>query len=180
VRAEQQRMEAQAEENARILDAAVAPLVSRAYVMVGVAFFVLAATCIWGLASGPSSDLAQLHTPVGIGLVVASLVTLLVALGITGSPIKRRTGYDGDAMMFVVWFFPIFGFVMPVIGQIMCLVVAFKRFGGEVGGSMGEVNGRPVHAPVIQLNGEGVPLGLVLLIIALLWPAAIASLVLMA
>jgi hypothetical protein len=175
---EQERREIEAAEEARRRDADVARLVSRAYVVAGVACFVLVTTGVWGLASGPWSELDELHTPVGIGLAAASVVSLIVALAFAGMPIKRRTGFSGDAMVFIVWFYAIFGFVMPVVGQIMCLVTAFKRFGGLVGGNLGEINGSAVSCPVVQLKGESVPLGLVYLALALLWPAAIVSLAL--
>jgi hypothetical protein len=59
--------------------------------------------------------------------------------------------------------------------QIMCLVVGIRRFGGKVGGSMGKVNDVPVTAPIVQLQGESVPLAIVYLELALPWPLAIAS-----
>jgi hypothetical protein len=57
----------------------------------------------------------------------------------------------------------------------MCLSVGIKRLGGKVGGSMGSINNVPVEAPVVQLHGESAPLAFVYLELALLWPAAVAS-----
>jgi hypothetical protein len=174
-RKQQERQQVLAAEEAELRDRDVARLVSQAFVSASIAGVVLFATSMWALVTASMGDLAQIHTSVGIALVVTSAICLIVALAMAGMPIKRRTGYGGDAMVFVVWFFAIFGFVMPVVGQIMCLVVGIKRFGGKVGGSMGQINNVPVSAPIVQLHGESVPLAIVYLELALLWPLAIAS-----
>ncbi len=174
-RQQRERLQVLTAEENELRDRDVARLVSQAFVSAGVAGVVLLATSVWALVTASMSDLAQIHTSVGIALVVTSAICLIVALAMAGMPIKRRTGYAGDAMTFVVWFYAIFGFVMPVVGQIMCLVVGIKRFGGRVGGSMGTINDVPVTAPIVQLEGESVPLAIVYFELALLWPLAIAS-----
>jgi Zn finger protein HypA/HybF involved in hydrogenase expression len=174
-RRQQERLLVLDAEEGKLRDEDVARLVSQAFVSAIVAGVALLATSVWALVTASMSDLAQIHTSVGVALVVTSAICLIVALAMAGMPIKRRTGYSGDALLFVVWFFAIFGFVMPVVGQIMCLVVGIKRFGGKVGGSMGQINDVPVSAPIVQLHGESVPLAIVYLELALLWPLAIAS-----
>jgi hypothetical protein len=109
---------------------------------------------------------------------VAALIGVIVADILAGRPIQRRTGFDGSFMFFAQWFFLIFAVAMPVAGQIMALVLGFIRLGSpSIGGSTITTNGSSKSYPVKDLpRGEGKPLGLVYLAMAVLYPAIVVTL----
>lgn len=168
------------EARAREPSAEVTRLVQQAYRWVGLFYALLVATIAWSgaraLLGSPSGALDGLGQAVTVALTILSLAALIVALAVSGRPIQRSAGYGGDMMVFVVWFFVFFAIAMPVIGQIMALVIAIRRLTGNVGGgTIKSGASRTYHEPRKFHHGETVPLGLVYLALALLWPVLLLT-----
>jgi hypothetical protein len=174
------RRAAQAEEDAREKDEEILRLKQAAYVWVQVLYVMMVLTLASIALSLRTSVLGDAEAAVCIALVAVTTVVVLVAVAMASRPVKRRTGYDGAAMMFVAWFYLIFGFLMPVVGQLMVLVMGFKRFAGTLGGvtiSSGEGTAGTYYPAITLTQGETYPLGFVYVAFALWWPAAIAGVV---
>jgi hypothetical protein len=160
------------------LDVEITALIRRGYAACAVLWAVMGTTAAWAwLAPQLEGVTHEVALEIGLPLVGVSLVVLFVTLFIASRPVKVRTKYDGTMMMFIVWFFVIFGLTMPVFGSVMCLVVAIKRFTGTLGGSTIRSGGSVTHYKSIKmLRGETYPLGVAYLALALLWPAIIFGL----
>jgi hypothetical protein len=176
LRAEASRLARLAGENQRAKDAEVARLKRRAYAWLGavVALMALTLGCIQLCLSTDLLGVAEVPACAALGGI--AIVVFLVTVFMASRPVKLRTGYDGNMMMFVAWFFLIFGFVMPVVGQVMVLVVGLWRFTGKLGGATITVNGSSTSYPSIRLTrGETFPLGFAYVAFALWWPAAVVG-----
>jgi hypothetical protein len=160
------------------LDVEIAALVRRGYAACAVLWAVMGTTAAWmWLAPQLEGVTREVALEVGLPLVGVSLVVLVVTLFLASRPVKVRTKYDGTMMMFIVWFFVVFGLTMPVAGSAICFVVAIKRFVGTLGGSTIRSNGHSTsYEPIKMLRGETYPLGVAYLALALLWPAIIFGL----
>jgi hypothetical protein len=166
-----------AQADARDRDAEVARLVRQAYSWVGIFYALLVSTIAW--SGGPALlgvSLGGLGQAVSVALTVLTLAALIVALAMSGRPIQRSARYGGDMMVFVVWFFVFFAIAMPVIGQIMAFAIAVRRLTGNVGGGTIKSGGIRTHYEARKFHrGETVPLGLVYLALALLWPVLLLT-----
>lgn len=157
---------------AAALDSEVSGLVRTGHVFAVGLWAVMLTTLGWCLFAPETGVDREIAATIGFVLVGASLVCLLVTMFMASRPVKRRTGYDGTMMMFIVWFFVIFGLLMPVIGSIMCLVIAIKRFMGTLGGSSIRSGGSSkYYEPIKMRHGETFPLGVAYLALAVVWPA---------
>jgi hypothetical protein len=167
-RAEEQRVYDAGVAKDRERDAEVARVMPRAYGMVGALYLLAIAATAWNFASsamGAPSPTVALVLQGGIVLFIAA------AFYATSQPLIRRTGHGDDMILFT----SIFAAVMPVVGQIMSIALAVKRFGGAFGGASALDGGESY--PSVQLKGESVPIALVYLALALLWPASVGSVV---
>ena len=175
---EQASKEAADEEAGQELDVRIAALMSTAYTGVVVMYVIMLVALAWNVGASQWPALADARQPVGIGLLAAALISVISADILAGRPIQQRTGFDGSFMFFAQWFFMIFAVAMPVVGQGMALVMAFVRLGSSsVGGSTITDNGSTKYYPTKELpRGEGRPLGLVYLAMALLYPAIVLTL----
>jgi hypothetical protein len=175
---ESRRLEAANEEAALELDARIDGLTRVAYRGVIVATVLLLLALAWSLGAAQWPDLADARQPVGIGLLAVGLIGVVVAIILAGRPIQQRTGFDGQFMFFAQWFFLIFALAMPIAGQVMALVVGFNRVvSTSIGGSQITSNGQTTSYPVKDLpRGEGRPLGLVYVAVAVLYPAVVVTL----
>jgi hypothetical protein len=163
---ELERAYAQSVDEERQRDVEVAGAMPPAYWMVAAIYVVMIATIGWNLMAAASGHPVP---SVSIALQIVSLVLILGGFLVTRLPLVRRTGHGDDMIGFVL----IFALAMPVVGQVMALVIAIKRFGGRFGGPSALKGG--VAYPSVQLRGESVPIGLVYLALALLWPASLGS-----
>jgi hypothetical protein len=148
------------------------------WVQVLYAMMVITLACI--VVSLKTDLLGAMEAPLSVALVAVTAVVVLVSVAMASRPVKRRTGYDGAAMMFVAWFYLIFGFAMPVVGQLMVLVMGFKRFTGTLGGvtiSSGEGTAGTYYPAITLTQGETYPLGFVYVAFALWWPAAVVGVI---
>lgn len=169
------RQSQEQEADALQLDAEIEGLKRTAYwsaLAVWMLFFV---TVAWGLVATAVPALDDARLPVGCILLGASLVAVVTGIVLSGRPIQRRTGFDGSFMFFAQWFFLIFALVMPGVGQIMALVIAILRLASDsIGGATITSGSSRTYYPVKSLpRGEGKPLGVVYLAMALLYPAAV-------
>jgi uncharacterized integral membrane protein len=171
--------QAAAEEDASAeLDGQIDRLLASAYKGVVALCALMLVAVAWNVASAQVPSLSDARVPVGVVLLACALGSVVVAIILAGRPIQRRTGFDGEFMFFAQWFFLIFALAMPIAGQVMALVVGFNRVVSDtIGGSQITNNGHTKSYPVRSLpRGEGRPLGLVYVLVALLYPAAVVTL----
>lgn len=140
---------------------------------------VLIAAMLGGIAWCFALPTLGLGSGIAVVPAVVILVLLIVATAMAARPVQRRTGYDGEMMLFVAWFFLIFAVVMPI--GVMALGVAIKRFTGKLGGAtISRSSGNTVipgtsryYPPIRLVRGETYPLAYIYLAMAFLWPALV-------
>ncbi|NOY93604.1 MAG: hypothetical protein GXP55_20660 [Deltaproteobacteria bacterium] len=159
----------------------------KAFAYVASLLFVLSLVSVCALAwlqySGSldlgSGDLeGTVSTITTVLVLLACGVLLIIALAFAARPIKRATGYDGDWMLFCIWFWLPFALGMPGVGQLMALVRALILFRGKFGSSTITTNNTSTssYAAVRLTRGEARPAAIVFLALALLYPLTMASL----
>jgi hypothetical protein len=160
-------------------DREIARLKRAAYRWVALLALVMTAACAWPFVSAALRiDPMSVQLAMWAGFLPIVLIVLIVATAMAARPIQRRTGYAGEKMLFVAWFYLIFAVLFPI--GIMALVVAIARFTGRIFGSTiysMDSEGRAIpgteryHPPAHLKQGESYPLGFVYLAMAVLWPA---------
>jgi hypothetical protein len=167
---------AAAEEEERETDAQVFALKQRAYTFVAVLWALGLAGIAWSWTASAIDVLEDAVQPVAYGLCGLWFVWALVTLAVAGSPVQRRTKYDGAMMFFITWFFAIYGFFMPFVGSLLAFVIAIKRLAGTLGGSTIKSGGSSRSYPSIQLTKrETWPLAFAYFALAFVWPAIVFS-----
>lgn len=121
-----------------------------------------------------ASDAAMLTR----GLLVATAIAAGFAIVASGRPIQRRTRFDVDFMVSRVWLPGFLGLVLPPAALVDAVLrLTSRSIGGYQTTREGGVAGN-AYPEVALTQGEGRALGVTLLAIATLWPAAVVCVVL--
>lgn len=158
-------------------DAAVAGLVRRAWAWT----LAFVASALLTLGGSVGAHLARRHADAATltrALLVVTAIVGGIAVVMSGRPIRRRTHFDVDFMVGRVWLPGLLGLLLPPAALIDAMLrLASKSIGGYQTTREGGAGGRS-YPEVALAQGEGRPLGVTLLTIATLWPAAAASVLL--
>lgn len=157
-------------------DVVIAGLVRRAWGWV--AAFVTSALATVGVsASAHLAGRASNGAALGGALLVVTAIAAGFAVVASGRPIRRRTAFDVDFMVSRVWLPGFMGLVIPPVALVDAVLrLTSASIGGYQTTQRDGASGR-YYPSVALAQGEGRPLGAALLAIATLWPAAVASVV---
>ncbi len=155
-------------------DVAIEALVRRAWTAV-IAFvattLVTVGASVGAHVAGRAADVATLTKL----LLVLTAVAAGYAVITSGRPIRRRTGFDVDFMVGRVWLPGFLGLLIPPVALVDAVLrLTSRSIGGYQTIREGGAGGRS-YPEVLLTHGEGRPLGVALLTITALWPAAVAT-----
>jgi hypothetical protein len=172
--------------------AEVLPLIAQAWIGVVLFALPLVGATVWACLARLRGHFSGVGT-IGLALLGTSALFAMLAIVLSGRPLKRATRFGADFMVGRVYM-PGFMGLIPIFAPYALVEAMIRLFSKDVGGyvtgpttvgGVGGVGGQGgaggiqlgggQHLPKIALvRGEGRPLGVTFLLLGTLWPAACA------